>query len=73
MLFQYHCRQFRLDTDQHRLSTFGLGQTKPDITILTIGANDAMRGIEVATIENNIRTAIKRLQAAKSFGRHADL
>jgi len=38
-------------------------QTKPDITILTIGANDAMRGIEVATIENNIRTAIKRLQA----------
>lgn len=37
-------------------------QTKPDITILTIGANDAMRGIEVATIEANIRTAIKRLQ-----------
>ncbi|MGB2047335.1 MAG: arylesterase [Psychrobacter celer] len=41
-------------------------QTKPDITILTIGANDAMRGIEVATIENNIRTAIKRLQAGGS-------
>lgn len=37
-------------------------QTKPDITILTIGANDAMRGIEVATIEANIRTAVKRLQ-----------
>ena len=37
-------------------------QTKPDITILTIGANDAMRGIEVATVEANIRTAIKRLQ-----------
>ena len=37
-------------------------QTKPDITILTIGANDAMRGIDVATVEANIRTAIKRLQ-----------
>ena len=37
-------------------------QTKPDITILTIGANDATRGIDVATVEANIRTAIKRLQ-----------
>lgn len=37
-------------------------QTKPDITILTIGANDAIRGIDVATVEANIRTAIKRLQ-----------
>ena len=37
-------------------------QTKPDITILTIGANDAMRGIDVATVEANIRTAVKRLQ-----------
>ena len=37
-------------------------QTKPDITILTIGANDAIRGIDVATIEANIRTAVKRLQ-----------
>lgn len=37
-------------------------QTKPDITILTIGANDAMRGIEVATVEANIRTAITELQ-----------
>lgn len=41
-------------------------KTKPDITILTTGANDAMRGIEVATIEKNIRTAIERLQAGGS-------
>ncbi|HCT72490.1 MULTISPECIES: arylesterase [Psychrobacter] len=37
-------------------------QTKPDVTILTIGANDAIRGIDVATIEANIRMAVKRLQ-----------
>ncbi|ERL56488.1 Arylesterase precursor [Psychrobacter aquaticus CMS 56] len=37
-------------------------QTKPDVTILTIGANDAMRGIDVAIVEANIRTAIERLQ-----------
>ena len=37
-------------------------QTKPDITILTVGANDAMRGLDVATIESNIRTAVKHLQ-----------
>lgn len=39
-----------------------VSQTKPDITILTIGANDAIRGIDVATIEANIRTAVKHLQ-----------
>ena len=39
-----------------------VAQTKPDITILTIGANDAMRGIEVATVEANIRKAITDLQ-----------
>lgn len=39
-----------------------VAQTQPDITILTIGANDAMRGIDVATVEANIRTAVKRLQ-----------
>lgn len=37
-------------------------QTKPDVTILTIGANDAIRGIDVATVEANIRTVVKRLQ-----------
>ena len=37
-------------------------KTKPDITILTVGANDAMRGIDVPTIEANIRTTIKALQ-----------
>ncbi|MGP4953640.1 GDSL-type esterase/lipase family protein, partial [Psychrobacter sp. T6-1] len=37
-------------------------QTEPDITILTIGANDAIRGLDVATIEDNIRTAVKHLQ-----------
>lgn len=39
-----------------------VAQTEPDITILTIGANDAIRGIDVATVEENIRTAVKRLQ-----------
>jgi len=39
-----------------------VAQTKPDITILTIGANDAIRGIDVVTVEANIRTAVKRLQ-----------
>ena len=39
-----------------------VAQTKPDITILTIGANDAIRGLDVATIEKNIRTAVKTLQ-----------
>lgn len=37
-------------------------QTKPDITILTIGANDAIRGLDVATVEANIRTAVQHLQ-----------
>jgi acyl-CoA thioesterase-1 len=41
-------------------------KTKPDITILTVGANDAMRGIEVDTIESNIRNTIERLQASGS-------
>ena len=39
-----------------------VAQTEPDITILTIGANDAMRGIDVATIEDNIRVAVSHLQ-----------
>lgn len=39
-----------------------VAQTHPDITILTIGANDAIRGIDVATVEANIRTAIQQLQ-----------
>lgn len=39
-----------------------VSQTKPDITILTIGANDAIRGLDVATIEKNIRTAVTHLQ-----------
>jgi len=42
-------------------------KTKPDITILTVGANDAMRGIEVDTIETNIRNTIERLQASGSI------
>ena len=37
-------------------------QTNPDITILTIGANDAIRGIAVTTVEANIRKAVKHLQ-----------
>jgi len=39
-----------------------VAQTHPDITILTIGANDAIRGIDVAIVDKNIRTAIARLQ-----------
>ena len=39
-----------------------VAQTKPDVTILTIGANDAIRGIDVATVEANIRKAVKQLQ-----------
>ncbi|MGE6796023.1 arylesterase [Psychrobacter okhotskensis] len=39
-----------------------VSQTEPDITILTIGANDAIRGLDVATVEKNIRTAVKHLQ-----------
>ena len=39
-----------------------VAQTKPDITILTIGANDAIRGIDVATVDANIRKAITELQ-----------
>lgn len=39
-----------------------VSQTEPDITILTIGANDAIRGLDVATVEGNIRTAVKHLQ-----------
>lgn len=41
-------------------------KTQPDITILTVGANDAMRGIEVPTIEQNIRSTIDRLQSEGS-------
>ena len=39
-----------------------VAQTKPDITLLIIGANDAMRGIDVPIIEDNIRTAITSLR-----------
>ena len=42
-------------------------KTQPDITILTTGANDAMRGVPVTTIDKNIRTAIERLQASGSI------
>lgn len=43
-----------------------VAQTKPDITLLIIGANDAMRGIDVPIIEDNIRTAIKTLRENNS-------
>ena len=41
-------------------------QRKPDVTILTIGANDAMRGLNVADTEANIRQAITTLREAGS-------
>ncbi len=37
-------------------------QTKPTITILTIGANDAMRGIPINIVEQNISSIIEQLQ-----------
>lgn len=43
-----------------------VSQTEPDITILTIGANDAIRGLEIETIEANIRTAVEHLQNSGS-------
>lgn len=39
-----------------------VSQTEPDITILTIGANDAIRGLDITTIEANIRKAVTHLQ-----------
>lgn len=41
-------------------------QTKPDITILTIGANDAMRGIPLELVEQNISEIIVKLKASGS-------
>ncbi|MFV0543731.1 MAG: arylesterase [Marinicella pacifica] len=41
-------------------------QLKPDLTILNIGANDAMRGLDLAVTENNIRTIINTLQKNNS-------
>ena len=38
-------------------------QTQPDITILTIGANDAMRGLPTDLMEQNIAEIIEKLQA----------
>ncbi len=37
-------------------------QTQPSITILTIGANDAMRGLPLDLVENNISEVIVKLQ-----------
>lgn len=41
-------------------------KTQPDLTLLTIGGNDAMRGIKVATIENNIRNTIAKIRDSGS-------
>ena len=37
-------------------------QLEPDLTVLNIGANDAMRGLDLALTEQNIRTIIKTLR-----------
>ncbi|WP_188363869.1 arylesterase [Marinicella pacifica] len=37
-------------------------QLEPDLTVLNIGANDAMRGLDLALTEQNIRTIIKKLR-----------
>jgi len=36
----------------------------PDIVAVELGANDAMRGIDPALVEKNLRTIIERIQAA---------
>ncbi|KAA3640583.1 MAG: arylesterase [Proteobacteria bacterium] len=41
-------------------------QLQPDLTLLTIGANDAMRGLDLSLTENNIRNIIKTLQKNNS-------
>jgi len=41
-------------------------QQKPDLTILTIGANDAMRGIPVDFTQKNIDEIITRIKASHS-------
>lgn len=41
-------------------------QLKPDITILNIGANDAMRGLPLSLTENNINEIITAIQATGS-------
>ncbi|MCX7544319.1 arylesterase [Marinicella gelatinilytica] len=41
-------------------------QLQPDLTILTIGANDAMRGLDLERTDDNIRTIIKILQQKNS-------
>jgi len=41
-------------------------QLKPDLTVLNIGANDAMRGLDLAITEHNIRSIIKTLRKNNS-------
>jgi acyl-CoA thioesterase-1 len=41
-------------------------QLKPQLTILTIGANDAMRGLPLELTRDNISTTIERIEAAGS-------
>jgi|SRR5690554_2719155 len=41
-------------------------QLDPDLTVLTIGANDAMRGLDLQLTEANIRYIVSTLQAAGS-------
>lgn len=41
-------------------------QLQPDLTILNIGANDAMRGLDLALTEKNIRAVIKTLRQNNS-------
>jgi len=41
-------------------------KSKPEITILTIGGNDAMRGLPLSLTEQNIETIIQTIQASGS-------
>ncbi|WP_253273712.1 arylesterase [Collimonas arenae] len=41
-------------------------QHKPDIVIIELGANDALRGLQLSATENNLRAMINAAQQAKS-------
>jgi len=43
-----------------------LNRLKPNIVIVELGANDALRGVPLATTEANLRTIIEKSQAANA-------
>jgi acyl-CoA thioesterase I len=43
-----------------------LGQHKPDIVVVALGANDGLRGLPIAQMKANLTTIIKAAQSAKA-------